>query len=663
MIAKIVWWFGKEAREQRLLFAGAMAACSLMVAITMALQHADFESIGPESQAMLVLWSGSALFLFGIAAEVFASESRRNSMAYLQRLPGALLPALLGKLAYCIVGTAVLCLWTAITVAVAWWIVGHGGLGASVLLAMFTAGSKPMVWTPIACLLVWIALISVWLPRPGASALAAALTLGALLAGPVWLLRRYPDLAHLGWSLCWLFGFLAAAGVPALAFAFLRGLRFGKTTWPSFRAGLLVLVPILITGTALGAVEVRRWWVVDPRSVAGEITRCFLGADDRTLYATVSRPKKGALRGGLSRAWTLDLESGEWSPLHEEFGQLFDDTHPLDAHHQLLGPVPCAVFEPLAPWSGVSGPEEIPADLVLTWYDTRAGSVVKTLPAATSVPELEAFRIRAALQSSTVRDPSNRRCVLSRGRVCKDDGSELPLRLVNLTALPLNERTILHTVRAIPGGFLCLARLDLDPYAERIIIDAEDGSVVAWNDAHEKPGWWLSPRRVLVRRTDDHGEGGSWWVRSRRDPTRPEFDAQLAPGAPLHGRAVVHVVDRRRVLVVNDERSGFEWWNPDTGARWALRWEGSVPDSIDAHDFTRAFVRDERGILVVLQSHSKKLDWIWIDRERDTARVLDLPRDDGSGPVAILDGPRFLFLHEDDSLVLSEGTGDGRRYD
>ena len=675
-------WLWKEAREHRGVLLGVFVAIPLAVA-------AAFFALGERlefEQVDLFPAIAVALPFVAVGFDLFSRELRRGTHALVLRTPGALATSLAAKLLVLLlaVGVAVALEEATRSILTAttglprttrfvvtshlengepvrgWERVRHDpvqGLPASLLYAL---------WVGLAG--VWATLASTWLSRGPATSGIGIAWIGAL-AGPwIYLAASRPWFwePFAGRHVPYLAG-IAALGLLATAYAWLRGRRFLAAGGAAAVRGMAVTLAVAVVGYATAGTAYARWVDVTPESPELSIDRGILGVGGHRLFLNVHRgenwayrhwfdPNRDERKGTPPLPWCVDVESGDWHAI----GELGESS---DAPEELRGR---RTIQSL-PWVVVTPVNPVPPGRAERWYSGRDGSLrLRVGPEDGRTAVLPLLREEAAAMTP-VRDAKGRRAWILFGHVEREGDAPTP-------QVP-DPGPYGHNPFLIPGGWIVapdFARHD----RVATTLDADTG-VVRRAAVQGRPlRRTLDPRRGLVY--DDDLEDAPDDAPERTWRTA-DLETQTL-GAPLHGLTPATTLEVVAPDVVLGVRPGagaedsveLVLWDPlrDQDSVLPLEGEPSVRLTAAVSGFLgaadgRALVRVFRGPLVRPERSRHATwapppqglnAWVVVDPVKRTARRLTSWTTGVLNPVAFEPSGTFLAI-EDQKHVVRFGPG------
>ncbi len=618
---RILWWFAKEAREQRAFL--VILACAILFGswVVVHLGRGVPEEAAaahlPEAPAMphrmernggwlVMLLSSLALVLLVVPGGLFASDARRGCNALTARTPGAWGAAFVGKLAF---------LWAVLlgTLLVHGVVLGrlaalyHLTKGRASVDVLWLGPSIPDAWNLIwgafalAPLLVLSSVALPWLgvPTVAGAAIAASLALPTLL----WL-DGTPFFVE-----AWLGGpgplllIAALAGLGISAWAWFRPVRLGGSA-RRVAVGSLIALGVVALGThAVGWAARERYLDFTPGEPDVELDVVGIGPNGRFAFVNAYRgdPRPDPLRGYFAFMDRYELNPMPWGPGYRQRGTRSkpfvldlssgvargtggDLLYDFPPQRELGGQLPRFVVPEMR------GLGARPHDRIQYWYDADTAEVLsRDAASATSAPAPALARLDAALRAHTrQRTPQGRpvwigEAGLTRVRWQEGEGEAIeavPLEL----ALPWSG---VNLVRDIPGGWELTWGGHSGwppPFAS---VDAETGVVrqVTPDLAALRgllPCGWLSPRELLICPPTAGGyphAPSSWRILdldTKQVRSLPE---------PVGGSAVqpLAVVDAQRVLVLSHTQlRTLAIYELATAAIHPVPWDGIDPGHIQA---------------------------------------------------------------------------------
>ncbi len=368
--------FWKEWRDHRAaLIALAITAPVLVLAAFLAFDDHLIQDAERTEPSVLFLPFLVLMVVIAVGSELFAGESRRDTLSFLSRMPDGLGRPLLAKMLFYVAASLGAVLYGCLVLLLVHALYGHTG-------AVWTAiGSNYHGWQVYALVAiaggVWITLVSCWVPRGGGAILGGALLLG-FVALPLFLLHRMekhfmptkPEVISLGIA-------ATVTALIALYMSFGIGRRHGRGVWSSAWRGLAVVGALMLGTTAFGLERVH------------DIRTLSMDEPDFTIY------NASALKGGRwllvsvgefkgpGRIWAVDLQTGD----HQQVGPTGATT--MASTYSRLGQV----------WfhEKVDGRRV----RISTWFDAATGKVIKTLPWNVPSPEID-WIIEAEARDRTI---------------------------------------------------------------------------------------------------------------------------------------------------------------------------------------------------------------------------------------------------------------------
>jgi hypothetical protein len=558
---------------------------------------------------LFTLNAAQALYVLAVASESFGGERRRGTLDLLRRLPRGLGRAFAGKLGAYVLGNGIALAWGA---TVAWAACRFfGPERAPGELASLLFQPDP-VMTSIAMALfvlgLWTLLLSNFIPQGGAATIGAALLLG-LLGLPVFLaLKDRPWLLHLPDPDTIRTGLaaLAALGLLALAYAFLRGNRLLASAWSPAWRGLAVVGVMASGGYAWGAVALERALTIEPADAEFHIAEAYLGKGGRYLYLTVYRGTHAYFNEHHSSAgnttphqpWIVNLSDGSWRVA----GNYFEGWRPLvsNNHH---------TPQPIVKRYGYSTSD-------VAWFDGETGELRKVLPHDVRTPEIIAWQRSVMPALAWHRDDRGRGLWLEGDRLLRE-GDEPP---IGKWSLGESERWY----APVPGGWLGSGvTWDQDhrnPRVSQFVMDAATGTKKPYERHASNVPLVLSPQTVLRR----HATA----VAGRRGPLGPwtlvdlETGAYTAAANPPASGLVRALPGERALLMAGPDRRRqvLSTWDPRTGEVRPL-----LDDRDEVFEGTSAWtVAAAPGGLCVVQVFGRDASFALLDETTGRARRLPM---------------------------------------
>ncbi len=617
---------GKEARDHRAVLLGILGALAFLTGAGFLAFGTRLAAARPPTQALLFLGPGALLVHLGLASELWAAETRRGTLALLQRLPHGLGRALLAKGLYLALAWAAVVLWQALTLGLALELAGEPAAAR----AHWGALAGPLApWPAVAALglglLPFGLLVSTWLGRSGGAGIGSLVLLVALGLPFYLLLRAHP------WSV-WLFaadagdlyrlgGLVALLALLATTVSVLLGHRHAhRPLKPALLGGLTLLLGLL-GGYAHARSEIRAYLDFGPNAPDLRVLSAHPGAGGRFLYLTVTRvaPAPPAPGGPgaprtPTRCWVLDLEHGTRRTLALAGEGGFSPVADAWTHGRMGEGVSLAPPEALVAYE--AGAEEIAA---VHWLDARTGAVVRTLPWNTRDALTDELTRRALREASWIRDAQGRRLWTREGRVEREgEPWEAPARVrVRDPRAPRLRPSAGGWTSTHFGRTLEVSLLDWDGETRRGALDPFDAwalvlspeevlhrRLVRARDADGRPRQHLVVERVRI------GEGAAP-PQEVKDPP-PGWIGVLAPGRVL------------LLAAAAGTDPGLGVWDPVAGTLAALPVagaEGGAPTQAVllgvAADGSRLLRLDE-----VEGSESRRHCWVQVAADGASARAL-----------------------------------------
>jgi len=394
--------FWKEWRDHRAaLFALGIAAPALVLAAFLAFDDRLIQDTAKTEPSVLFLPFLVLMVVIAVGSEMFAGESRRETLGFLSRMPDGLGRPLLAKMLFYIAASLGAVLHGGAMLLLAHVMYGHAGEFWNAL------GSNYHDWQIYTLVAIgaglWVTLVSCWVPRGGGAILGGALLLG-FVALPLFLLHRMEtyfiptkdETIALG-------AFATVTALIALYMSFGIGRRHGRGVWSSAWRGLAV-VGVLICGTTAFGVE----RVNDLRTLTID------EPDFRMHSATLLRGERWIMMyvgeaNGPGRVWAVDLETGEHQQVGPRGATSFHanpirNTRALRSSSQ-PSRLTAAWFVETVDGRRVS---------VNAWFDAEAGEVIKTIPWGVPSPEIDGIWEGEARERTLVRNPNGRRAWIGR---------------------------------------------------------------------------------------------------------------------------------------------------------------------------------------------------------------------------------------------------------
>jgi len=574
--------FWKEWRDHRAaLFALGIAAPALVLAAFLAFDDRLIQDTAKTEPSVLFLPFLVLMVVIAVGSEMFAGESRRETLGFLSRMPDGLGRPLLAKMLFYIAASLGAVLHGGAMLLLAHVMYGHAGEFWNAL------GSNYHDWQIYTLVAIgaglWVTLVSCWVPRGGGAILGGALLLG-FVALPLFLLNRMekyfiptkPEVITLAIA-------ATVTALVALYTSFGIGRRHGRGVWSSAWRGLAV-VGVLMCGTTVFGME----RVNDLRTLTVD------EPDFRMHSAVLLRGERWLLMNvgeanGPSRVWAVDLETGE----HQQVG-------PRGATNFRTTPIGRTVALRTKTQSRLGTAffhEHVDGRQigVFARFDAKAGTVIKTIPWNVRSPEIDGMWEDEQRERSLVRDGLRRAWV---GIAPKKQRGKTRLGyLVEDSHGNATRRTMPGRVTGeYPWGWTASGSVNkvlytIDPFSgtvrKQIPVDASGrtlyGKLVA------AP----SPARILVQ-----ARGALYWI----DMDTGEVKERIIPGMTRIGAPSPVTDGRVRAAGLRGEEPVAVVADPDTGEIEVLPYHNTrsgprLPDGrILAYNYTarRHEIVDER---------------------------------------------------------------------
>jgi len=364
----------KEWREQRAGVVGVLLVVPLLFALAAAttwIGESSFlrEALRPELAAAV----GALLALLVIGAELLPIERRRDTLGFLERLPGSLSAAFRAKLVFFALTTVLAALYAALlAVSIAWlW------RGTSPLAIEASGWMQALRFVlPTLGIATWVFAVSAWVPR-GTMAFPAAVLCIAVLCWPAWLLfGAVGPLRPLAWEPAAFLGVCALGACVSAGVSFVHGARQRGSLRRAGILGLGTAALLLAPSWAWTALRIHAYTSVDPESADFHIQSARLGADGTRVELQACRelPCDDGVRrrvDGPTHTLLVDLDRGSWEPATGRVASAAPSTEltngrPLQAED--FGLPPGTSMGPAAGF-GFAATLAAPADERTGWFD------------------------------------------------------------------------------------------------------------------------------------------------------------------------------------------------------------------------------------------------------------------------------------------------------
>jgi len=645
----------KEWRDQRAIVIGIFVSLPVLTGLAFWAFGGRLLASKVETQFRIFLPVALGLVFFAVAADLVAGEKRRETLDFLRRLPGGLTRSFAVKWFFLLaLGLAVL-IGQALLLALAWrvmaWTGADGGqdgirISRDVLahLGAFPLGTFWQLALVGLVLPSWAFVVSTWLGRSGAAAIASLLVLAAVLAPWAFLVFRYP----------WFLPF-GPADVPALTATFvavavlvsgvsyLGGLRFRGAVWKPALWGLLTAFVLTGAGYAYARVELRRWTDFDSSDPDLFIQSALVAEGGRKIYLNVSngRPVAWGSQGRdrfirasrFSMAWIFDVQTGEVVREATEGHRRF---LPVPAEASSRG----AGLQALAPHGILLLGQSDPTGLHdVRWIDAATGETIDIFDDPwTRSPAIDAALREDARRHGYHVDARGRRVWIRDWRLERE--GELPPLADRVHVVP---QTLRHWSNRTPCGWTWSETVY--SAARKFVrsgwssLDAETGEVI------DRPGRVAPIDRSLALKFRERAR--------RLVDLQTEADRGPARHPPL---SFLGVVGERRVLGTYrcaDGHGELRIWDPVSGETRLLK--ADVGLGADATGFALCG-RASDGRYLLFATHRKAgKRHVWIGVMDSEARILhtiaSIPETLGARASI-----RPLVLEDDGALVAIEGN-------
>lgn len=667
-----VW---KEWRDHRAVLLGVFGALAFLTCLGFAAFGERLGGARTETLALIFLGVGAVLVTLAVVADLWAGETRRGTLAVLQRLPGGLRRALIAKGVFLLLTWIAMVLFQGLTLGLALEL-GAPPPAADLHWAQFrTLGS---IWWALAGLLlvpapfVWA--VSTWLGRSGAALMGALVVLAALALPFYLLLEAHP------WSL-WLFAedpgdalrlsaIVVGAALLAVVLSVLRGHRFAARPLRPAAWGLGVLGVSLCAGFAYAQARVEAYLTFGPDVEGFTILQAHVGAGERYLYLDVAKAAPAARAAGTRQGdrrttppqtWVVDLHDASTLRLGGASEATYFNRVP-DAWSAMSW---SSDTRPLAPAEALvlyEGTEDGISSV--RWIDARRAEVKRVLPSQTADAVSDELTRRELMASTWIRDEQGRRIWSREGRVEREGDAWVPPERVR-------RRDPFHTrLTPAPSGWIAWTPRPTGHVQRPLEFRELDGTTTVWA---LQPSAYYSMHQVLSRdfgyqdRRERVKEGPKrWGLRRTRvvlplPALEPAIEVQDSPDETYER------VEENTLLAGTGAQGQrrLEFWNPVSGEAREVSFEGEDPGPVQ-HVSVRGRASDGSLLLLLTREDAgtRYAAWAQLRSDLSSARLLT-PMQPGWGwrefELAFLpDGT--LYVLKGNSEILRFGiTSSGQR--
>lgn len=567
----------KEWRDFRAVLLGVLGALGLLTLLAFLAFGARLASARGETLALLWLGVGALLLHLAVAAELWAGETRRGTLAVLQRLPHGVGRALLAKACFLLLAWVLVTGWQMATLALALRLAPVAGLPP---LPMLEAGGPFLLcaWLGLVPLAFGL-LASTWLGRGGGAALGAFVLLAAVGAPFLLLFSVHPwavalFVAHPA-DVRALSGLLLGALAVAIVASVLLGHRHAQRPLKPFLVGAGVVGVLLAAGFAHARGRVDAYLNFDPASPGFVLLDARRDAGGRYLFLDVARRPPGDEGWGRSqrapvRSWIVDTRTGARTTLPFAETGSFCDLPDSGVRGWPFG------HRSLAPAEALVAYEAQDDELVAVhWIDARLGRVVRVLPPYVRDAVADELTRRALREASWVRDAEGRRLWPREGVIEREgDPWSAPERVRSI-------RPDFARFRPTAGGWVRWTPGRGDP---------RKAELRSWDDAHllghvdPFDAWSLVlSDRHLLRWKNERGRDAEGRGTHARTCVLHSFEAGVEP-RPIEKEpgAVVGVVAAETVLVLTgpEHDRALALWRPRDDEVVALARAPALPAGV-----------------------------------------------------------------------------------
>ena len=408
MITQLRTLLWKEWRDHRAALIALFVAVPVLLALGLWAFGDRLIQDHPAKEPTVILFPFVALLIvIAVGSELFAGESRRETLGFLLRVPSGLGKPLAVKVVFYVLSLAGMLGWAFLLLLGMHALFGHSGVFFE---ALWSNGSHWQEWTTVACLGgLWVMLVSCWVPRGGGAALGGVLMLG-LLVLPLWLLHELEPhflsvpghVERFVGSFAW---WGAATALLALVLSFAIGRRYGRGVWSSAWRGLSVVALLMAGTTVWGLDEVGEIRSLTPHDDGFHIVLARPLAGERWVLAHVQKYQYPP------RVWAIDTANGSFHEVASSGGSL------SWGHADWIPAAFSSTALRRPPRLGrVITSHEVDGESVTVyhWVDAATGDIVKSMPSDTPHPEIDATYEADLREWTRVRHSDGRRAWLCR---------------------------------------------------------------------------------------------------------------------------------------------------------------------------------------------------------------------------------------------------------
>ena len=618
----------------------------------------------------------TGLFAFSIAGDAVASEFRRGTIDLVRRQPKGMLMAWLGKLTALALAFVVLTIITQGALSFIWGLFAddkHAALRANAVWTTLIDGSS-RAWLSVWIVLPvvsWTMMVGTWISKSGAAPIAALVLLGAVLvplylwfhANP-WMISFSPME-----GMRWLSIGVTCIGLLCASIAWIIGRSYRARPWRSVVMSGLLLLGLLGSTAAFGAVKQLQWLDIQSTDPEFRIYAAIIAANESSLWVSVYKGERPYIArkpipghgdqdrhwGTPLQTWRVDLSSRRYESVGDGMQFLEDFQHGFTPGH---GPL-----RSLTPTHGVALRDmRDPKSHEFIWLDACSGNVVSRLKSNLRDGAVDRLQQKTLRHASWLRDAQGRR-IWVRDRQIEREGEERePATRVYAVDGSRNYKSLSQI--AVHGIVKATQKKGRTWRGFTRGLWLPDGThVIPKNqESIRLPNWVLNERQSLADYFTKNDKGLHRAERLRtlkliefNDEMASQY-VELPPRSASRLRSPWAIVGKNQVLTVSGNEVGagrddLVIWNPIAGSVTPLSWTGAPYEG--TCDTFHVVGRDSGSRFVVAVNANRRPNrsisgetLVLLDLTERTLRTLTPTTHNRSLPIALL---------KDGSVVTIEG--------